>query len=105
MRGENSSSWRQNGGSVMPTLGEWKKAQADRYAEEQQALVNVLQLRMKWHHQQWDQTANPALKAVHEELFQRDQDAIDELKEQYDQQRAIFKTRHKIDIPELKIDE
>jgi hypothetical protein len=89
----------------MPTIGEWKKAQANRYAEETQALVNVLQERMMWHLQQFESVNDALMKRVHEELFKRDQDTLDDLQEKYDQQRKVFQTRHKLDIPALKVKE
>jgi predicted transcriptional regulator len=87
------------------TIEEWKKAQADRYFKEQQALVNVLQQRMKWHHEQWEHNEEATIKRVHEELFKQDQDTLDEVRKKYDQQRGMFKTRHKLNIPELKVEE
>ena len=60
---------------------------------------------MQWHLQQWGKAEDAVVKDVHEELFKRDQDTLDELKEEYDQRRKRFKTRHNLDIPELKFEE
>ncbi len=88
----------------MPTIGEWKKAQADSYAKEQQTLVNVLQQRMKWHQEEWGKTEDPTLKNVHEELFKRDQDTLDEVREKYEKRTHVLKIQ-KIDLPALKFEE
>jgi hypothetical protein len=90
---------------IPKTLEEMKKSHAERFAEGQQALVNVLQVRMKWHEEELGQTEDGALKNVHEELLMRDFDTLDEVITKYAKAQKMFKRRHGIDIPDLQIEE
>ncbi len=87
----------------MPTIGEWKRVQADRFAKEQQAMVNVIQARMEWHLRLKDDRISAEEKAAHEELLKRDAETLEEIASKY-QHRQDHYQRQNTPIPPLKLD-
>ena len=87
----------------MATMDDWTKRLLDKYRREQQALVNVLQERIKWHRMQSEKTKDADEKQAHEELLLTDLDTLEELRDKYELQQKRFKKRYKFTLPTLDI--
>jgi hypothetical protein len=75
----------------MATIGEWRRQQAERFAKETQALVNVLRRRMEWHQDRLQKATDPFEQEWHDELILRDIESLDEAKKQHENRRDHYK--------------